>query len=135
MKHKISKLEAALLDAAVAKAQGRPIRFNAEAWGGFWQEYRERPVIGWAAVPPCSTDWMHGGPIIERERILPIAWERDNGEVVWTALVGPGSSDSSYEVLGPDFHGPSGRKLAPTPLIAAMRAYVASKFGEEVELP
>lgn len=31
---------------------------------------------------------------------------------------------------------PVGRgSWGPTPLIAAMRAYVASKFGDEVELP
>lgn len=41
----------------------------------------------------------------------------------WRAWVGDGDSLPSIE----------GR--ADTPLIAAMRAYVASKLGEEVELP
>jgi hypothetical protein len=60
-----------------------------------------------------STDWAHAGPIIEREKIgiLPSGnayYERDGG------------THYSY---------------GPTPLIAAMRAYVASKMGDEIEIP
>ena len=62
MKHKVSELEGALLDAAVAKAEGyeldsdgdnRTVRDNGGA------PSRWRP----------STDWTQGGPIIEREEI------------------------------------------------------------------
>jgi hypothetical protein len=60
-----------------------------------------------------STDWAQGGPIIERERITVIAMP--NG--TW-------ATSSPYH----SFH-------HPTPLIAAMRCYVASKLGDEVELP
>jgi len=63
-----------------------------------------------------STDWSHGGPIIEREKI-DTAYE--NGQ--WFA----------YESEG-DCCDPS---VGPTPLIAVMRCFVASKLGDKVELP
>ena len=71
------------------------------------EEYR--PV----AVPHYSTDWAQGGPIIEREeidlvQICPGTWRAFNA--------------------GRLFHG-------PTPLIAAMRCYVASKLGDEIDVP
>jgi hypothetical protein len=64
-----------------------------------------------------STDWAQGGPIIEREGISLFRHEAppalNCGEYYWKAN---------------NTHG-------PTPLIAAMRCYVASKLGYEVELP
>ena len=67
-----------------------------------------------------STCWKLGGPIIERERIS----------------IRP-------DVASPDFrafvirspNGLSHRHIGPTPLIAAMRCYVASELGEEVNIP
>ena len=61
-----------------------------------------------------STDWAQGGPIIERERI-----EFDFNE------------DTQM------FHAYDGLQsgTGPTHLIAAMRCYVASKLGDEVEVP
>ena len=66
-----------------------------------------------------SGDWMQGGPIIEREGISV-----DRAGLAWTA-------DLSDSVGGYIEHTESG----PTPLIAAMRCYVASKLGDEVEIP
>lgn len=66
-----------------------------------------------------STDWSQGGPIIEREFITLI---NAAGDDVWSAY--PIAED-------PVAH----RKSGPTPLIAAMRCYVASKLGDEVEVP
>ncbi len=63
-----------------------------------------------------STNWAQGGPIIGRVKI-DTAYENDR----WFA----------YESLG-DCCDPS---VGPTLLIAAMRCYVASKLGEEVEVP
>ena len=57
-----------------------------------------------------STDWAQGGPIIEREKITLDVFE----DGVWVA--------SEYQE-------------GPTPLIAAMRCYVASKLGDEIEIP
>ena len=62
-----------------------------------------------------STDWAQGGPIIEREKI-GVWWDG-----VWHA---------KYDGCRPDQV-----QDAHTPLIAAMRCYVASKLGDEVEIP
>jgi len=62
-----------------------------------------------------STDWAKAGPIIEEEK-MHIAYNFD--EHVWEA--------------GWDCH-VSG--WGDTPLVAAMRCYVASKLGDEVEVP
>ena len=59
-------------------------------------------------------DWAQGGPIIERERINLVG---DGGDR-WMA-------DDSIHM---SYYG-------PTPLIASMRCYVASKLGDEVEIP
>ena len=63
-----------------------------------------------------STDWGQGGPIIERERLWVCASSADAG---WFAEIGKSAT----------------RKTGPTALIAAMRCYVASKLGDEVETP
>lgn len=64
-----------------------------------------------------STDWSQGGPIIEREQIslgdnCPQGWEASRRKGVFAV-----------------------RGFGPTPLVAAMRCYVASKLGDEIELP
>ena len=66
-----------------------------------------------------STDWSQGGPIIEREcmDILCLA----GGDDGWQA-------DKYLPTEKVEGYG-------PTPLIAAMRCYVASKLGDEVEIP
>jgi hypothetical protein len=63
-----------------------------------------------------STDWAQGGPIIEREKITLRIWE-DEDYV------------HAYIDTGKDW------SEGPTPLVAAMRCYVASKLGDEVEIP
>jgi hypothetical protein len=65
----------------------------------------------------ASTDWAQGGPIIARERITVDAREHGTLWVAHSRLVGQ-----------------DGIK-GPTPLIAAMRCYVASKLGDEIEIP
>jgi len=64
--------------------------------------------------PEYSTNWEQGGPIIEREK-LEIAWFNS----AWCCSTSH-SGDLYY---------------GPTPLIAAMRCYVASKLGDEVDVP
>jgi hypothetical protein len=61
-----------------------------------------------------STDWSQGGPIIEREKIA-IDWDG----AAWCA------SDNVNPIAC----------YGPTPLIAAMRCYVASKLGDTVDIP
>jgi len=64
-----------------------------------------------------STDWAQGGPIIQREDIAlhPVA-----DTVGWFA----------HKVWGE-----KGEYNGPTPLIAAMRCYVTSKLGDEIDVP
>jgi hypothetical protein len=67
-----------------------------------------------------STDWSQGGPIMEREQI---AVEYQSG---WHAKMEYGASPDGVQ---------HARAFGTTILLAAMRCYVASKFGETVELP
>ena len=64
-------------------------------------------------------DWAQGGPIIERERI---GFKYTGTAMEFVAWVN-GELSTVHDHYG------------PTPLIAAMRCYVASKLGEEVEVP
>ena len=63
-----------------------------------------------------STDWAQGGPIIEREEIDTMKV----GVNQWRGRIEGGNPVSRY---------------GHTPLIAAMRCYVASKLGEDVSIP
>jgi hypothetical protein len=75
---------------------------------------------GWHRDYPYSTDWAFGGPIIEREVIMIIHPKYD----CWTGHVyDKHRDDESYTLDG------------PTPLIAAMRCYVATKLGDTVSIP
>jgi hypothetical protein len=67
--------------------------------------------------PEYSTDWAQGGPIIERE---------------WVDL--HCVNDSLWEAECPAVGGLA-MQNGPTPLIAAMRCYVASKLGHDVDVP
>lgn len=60
-----------------------------------------------------STDWAQGGPIIEREKIT-LEWTGEN----WCAYIRHDEEE-----------------FGTTPLIAAMRCFVASKLGDDVEIP
>ena len=64
-----------------------------------------------------STDWVQGGAIIEREKI-ELEWGGNGGNENWWACINA-DEDHSGE----------------TPLIAAMRCYVASKLGDDVTVP
>ena len=73
-----------------------------------------------------STYWAQGGPIIEREGISVASDTSGMFEgFVWFA-----SKDDI--LVDPD--SASGWR-GPTPLIAAMRCFVTSRLGEEVEVP
>ena len=70
-----------------------------------------------------STDWSQAGTIIEREEIS-ISREFLSGRVEWAAWT-PAPFRDDAEAFG----------YGTTPLEAAMRCYVASKLGDEVEVP
>lgn len=63
-----------------------------------------------------STKWLHGGPIIENMKISLFV----HAVKGWQARIYPNGVHIPFE--GYDH----------SPLVAAMRAYVASKFGDEV---
>lgn len=118
MKHKVSELEGAMLDAAVAKALGRP--FYPHTWSG---------------AHAYSGDWAIGGPIVARERIALLPGDGPEWVAGWQASSNDG--DDGGFALPQDFRRVAGEcwQVGATPLIAAMRAYCSSKFGDEVELP
>jgi hypothetical protein len=115
---KTSELQGAALDWAVAKCEGRDIEFDdpSDPWLTL-DGIAYQPLHSYTP----STDWAQGGPIIERERIA-IWFEKyddiDSALPVWAAV----------RFNEQDYYG-------STPLIAAMRCYVASKLGDEIEIP
>lgn len=71
----------------------------------------------WGQVwPHYSTDWAQGGPIISRERISISHWT--NVPIVHAYM-----PDSDWSSDG------------ESALVAAMRAYVGPRLGNEVEVP
>jgi hypothetical protein len=107
---KTNELTGAALDWAVAKCEG----FKPE----YWDDDRLCFTDEWGADFEPSCDWLQGGKIIEREEItveyagvwLGRCWKDSEGE-------------EQIQIEG------------ATPLVAAMRCYVASKLGDEVEVP
>jgi hypothetical protein len=67
-----------------------------------------------------STDWLEGGPIIERENVGIVCQQPESTQRCAYRQTNDGEVFYYY---------------GPTPLIAAMRCYVASKLGDEVEVP
>jgi hypothetical protein len=107
---KVAELEGALLDYWIARVEGLRVEIRSRcakqhAYIFIDTAYQK----GIPRIYSPSLDWVEGGPIIELARIQ-IAPVRNK----WLACHEAG-----------DYSG-------PTPLIAAMRAYVASKFGDTV---
>lgn len=117
---KTSELTGAALDWAVAKCEGRDIEFDdpSDPWLTL-DGIAYQPLHSYTP----STDWAQGGPIIEREGVC-MRFSPKDARGAWLAVMG------KNRFLSPDFEG-----SGPTPLIAVMRCYVASKLGEEVEIP
>lgn len=122
MRYKVSELSGDLLDAAVAKAEGETFRLHGGCQIPVVYVGHDEPSGEWGDYSP-STDWDIAGPIIQRERITIVAHDDE-----W---------ECSIPDPDPDHESADWRFFVQgkTPLIAAMRAYVASKFGEEIDLP
>jgi len=74
--------------------------------------------LGWAGdLYQPSTNWAHGGPLLD-EHIGSL--EKEDGRLWWAE---PGGFADSWAI-----------SKGPTMLIAACRAIVLAKLGEEVEL-
>jgi hypothetical protein len=126
---KTSELTGHALNWAVAQAEGdkvyrprlgRPSDWDKEAylkdgsddrWVVRVQNPRVAHFVDWTYNP--SGSWWEGGPIIEREKIT-IEWTGED----WMAYI---RHDEEF--------------FSPTPLVAAMRCYVASKLGDDVDVP
>ena len=123
---KTSELTGAALDWAVAIAEGfKPSQLYISKWG----KYSPASIYtrtfdddgnpdGYMTGPDrlYSRKWEAGGPIIEREKINTSIY---TGFMQWMATMNTGKTIES----------------GPTPLIAAMRCYVASKLGDTVDIP
>ena len=72
-------------------------------------------------TPLFSTNWAQGGPIIEREEIALEPMTHDEHGDGWLATRVEGSSVCM--------------EFGQTMLIAAMRCFVVSHLGEEVDIP
>jgi hypothetical protein len=133
---KTAELKESRLDYWVAKAIGE--RFD--------EGHALRECGGYFIVQPAITQddngepfapselWAHGGLIMQRDRIAVFPSQMRDGTIMWTASV---ETDALIETAGFYFERPTdacleGMGTGPTPLIAAMRAFVASKFGEDV---
>lgn len=119
MKIKTSKLIGLALDWAVERAKGTHWSGNGyfvfKNANGTNRSFERNPEWRY------STDWSQGGPIIDRERIDPDPIEILEGDgliKIWKATIDYGNHQDG-----------------PTLLIAAMRCYVASKLGDEIEIP
>ena len=108
MKIKITKLTGAALDWAVAKCEGVDVNFLvAHQYGGeHFYQYR--------------SNWLSAGPIIEKELITLKPFSG-----AWLACIWNEDNDEPHRKF---YRG-------PTVLVAAMRCYVASKLGDEIEVP
>lgn len=118
---KVAELTGAQLDYWAARADGRDADEVSIVDQGenpvsprFYASFKRTGAVWWP-----SSKWSQGGPIIEREGIATYRnYIRDGSGRFdgWIAAVGSPAVTGTGETL----------------LIAAMRAYVASKFGDEV---
>lgn len=95
--------------------------------GGFRNDIKARQAAPHAEIYSPHVNWAQGGQLIEREKIDLMHVEfipsmGGNPCEPWSAMMENLSIDNA------DWDSMSG----PTPLIAAMRAYVGSKLGAEV---
>jgi hypothetical protein len=105
MKMKTSEAKGLVLDYLVAECEGIEVR---QVEGVLVDP------LGLQFSP--SIDWSYGGMVIEREKITLDVW---GDEWLATRIEDPAISEA----------------IAPTPLVAAMRCYVVSQLGDEVEVP
>jgi hypothetical protein len=111
---KTSELTGATLDWAVAKCEGwETVTAKDNTGEHLWLMKGDKDMN----PKHCrySTNWAQGGPIIEREKIQI----KENGHGHWFA-----------KKFIKD-----GWVRGTTPLIAAMRCYVLSKLGADVDVP
>jgi hypothetical protein len=112
---KTNELSGAALDWAVAKCEGEDVQYIDD---GITQCLLRASSGRYSP----STDWAQGGAIIEREEIELTRGSPDANE--WVATIDLFEGDVMRE-----------SQSGETPLVAAMRCYVASKLGDDVNVP
>jgi hypothetical protein len=132
---KTSELTGQALDWAVAKCEGATDEWRSDA-PFFWNGVPCIRIDGHDVNYRPSTYWGVGGPIIDREDIaispLPDGLWRayaPDGTTRWLTEGSP-TPTSGVEVFNWTY-----KQQGYHPLIAAMRCYVASKLGDEVDIP
>jgi hypothetical protein len=110
---KTSKLTGAALDWAVAKCEGHNVFIKHAPLQVMYTPKGKRSFY----IYTPSTNWSQGGPIIERENIC--LWSEGYD---WEAKIQTASGEWLAE-------------WDESPLIAAMRCYVASKLGDDIDVP
>lgn len=110
MKIKTANLTDTALNWAVAKCEGVTVAKFPESPSLFYGE-------GLRRFEP-DTNWSQGGPIIQRE-MVSLDWA---ARMVWNARIYV-PDEEPWQADG------------PTPLIAAMRCFVAMRLGDEVDVP
>lgn len=119
------------LDWLVAKCEGilDPVHGESAArvvlYVDQWQTYMRLnppPQVYYSDRYEPSTNWAQGGPIIDMEAHNLF---KHNGGTEWCCACNV-PRDGYTAIVTAD---------GPTPLIAAMRCYVASKLGDTVEVP
>ena len=84
-----------------------------------WREHRKHTAVKGEYAHRYHQNWAKAGPIIEQQEISIRPSHRIDG---WTASMWTHEGATVFED-------------GPTPLIAAMRCYVASQLGDEVQIP
>ena len=119
---KTTNLSGQALDWAVAKALGRDPVLDMESHGRTWPGWWLRLGGEYEKLPCYSTDWAVAGPVIEQHWLDMTPWPNESDpDMRWECV------DHDTRNL-PTYFG-------PTPMIAAMRCLVASKLGDQVDLP
>ena len=113
---KTSELTGAALDWAVAKCEG----LLAFGWEDDMGLLKITFSTGETEYFIPTMKWEQGGPIIEREIDVLERYRLNINTIAWDATA---QGNDQCTATG------------PTPLIAAMRCYVASKLGDEVDVP
>lgn len=133
MKIKTQDLIGPALDWAVAECEG--MRIDVDDPTDPWLT-----VDGIADLPlysySPSSNWSLAGPIIEREGINLRAVRKEGHSMDgdWLAAFDHGNTgEIVHWVKRETWH--RHYLTGPTPLIAAMRCFVASKLGDEIEVP
>ena len=121
---KTSQLTGNALDRAVAKCEGVGVHMSRGGWVVFDSDSHAEFSNGYndskMQMFKPSTNWAQGGVIIEREKI-----RLHLGDGTW------GVAEGVWEASHPEC---LYVQRGETPLIAAMRCYVASKLGDEVDI-